>query len=230
MGTGRPTKLDDLTAKRICDAIAAGNTRRCQRTRTSRRQQGLLASNGWKPEAPRLSRVGVVARVELDGVDHGHDPTVRLWKHQLPVVAQDAVHDHPIGHVTARVLGARDGAATVDDELDRNAPSEVRVSAQPLLVALAESTEVGANDPLNDLGSEAPVLFSICRRAATAVREALRSRRRRSGLRGLARRRCRGARRSDFPVIGTARGQHTKQDQHEASHGRDVIRPSGGAR
>ena len=27
--TGRPTKLDDLTAKRICDAIATGNTRRC---------------------------------------------------------------------------------------------------------------------------------------------------------------------------------------------------------
>jgi len=159
MGTGRPTKLDDLTAKRICDAIAAGNTRRCQRTRTSRRQQGLLASNGWKPEAPRLSRVGVVARVELDGVDHGHDPTVRLWKHQLPVVAQDAVHDHPIGHVTARVLGARDGAATVDDELDRNAPSEVRVSAQPLLVALAESTEVGANDPLNDLGELGAATF-----------------------------------------------------------------------
>lgn len=26
--SGRPTKLDDLTAKRICDAIAAGNTRR----------------------------------------------------------------------------------------------------------------------------------------------------------------------------------------------------------
>lgn len=27
--TGRPTKLDDLTAKRICDAIRAGNTRTC---------------------------------------------------------------------------------------------------------------------------------------------------------------------------------------------------------
>jgi transposase len=30
--TGRPTKLDDLTAKRICDAIATGNTRRCAAT------------------------------------------------------------------------------------------------------------------------------------------------------------------------------------------------------
>jgi hypothetical protein len=26
---GRPTKLDDLLAKRICDSVAAGNTRRC---------------------------------------------------------------------------------------------------------------------------------------------------------------------------------------------------------
>jgi transposase len=30
--TGRPTKLDDLTAKRICDAIATGNTGRCAAT------------------------------------------------------------------------------------------------------------------------------------------------------------------------------------------------------
>jgi transposase len=30
--TGRPTKLDDLTAKRICDAVATGNTRRCAAT------------------------------------------------------------------------------------------------------------------------------------------------------------------------------------------------------
>ena len=27
--TGRPTKLDDLTAKRICDAVATGTTQRC---------------------------------------------------------------------------------------------------------------------------------------------------------------------------------------------------------
>ncbi len=30
--TGRPTKLDDLTGKRVCDAIATGNTRRCAAT------------------------------------------------------------------------------------------------------------------------------------------------------------------------------------------------------
>lgn len=30
--TGRPTKLDNLTAKRICEAIALGNTRRCAAT------------------------------------------------------------------------------------------------------------------------------------------------------------------------------------------------------
>lgn len=27
--TGRPTKLDDLTAKRICDAIKGGSSRAC---------------------------------------------------------------------------------------------------------------------------------------------------------------------------------------------------------
>lgn len=29
MPAGRPTKLDDLIAKRVCDSVAAGNSRKC---------------------------------------------------------------------------------------------------------------------------------------------------------------------------------------------------------
>lgn len=61
--TGRPTVLDDLKAKRICDAVAAGNTRRCAAATAgiAYATMKLWVQRGKKGEQPYLA---FLARLE----------------------------------------------------------------------------------------------------------------------------------------------------------------------
>jgi hypothetical protein len=89
---GRPTKLDDLVSKRICDALAAGTTRRAA-AEAARIDQATLCEwlargrNGDEPFAEFRQRVQhAEARAErkvvdrlMDQIDNGHVTAIIFW-------------------------------------------------------------------------------------------------------------------------------------------------------
>jgi hypothetical protein len=66
--TGRPTKLDDLTAKRIVDAVRAGNTRQCAAQLGGIHKATLLEwlARGRKGEQPFADFADRIARADAE--------------------------------------------------------------------------------------------------------------------------------------------------------------------
>src|SRR5262249_32314117 len=93
---------------------------------------------------------------EHDGVGHGHDAALGLREGQAVEGTDHARHHAAVRHVRSAVADVGHRTIAADDEADRDAPLEVRVVAQPVLVAEAETREVLADDALDDRGGQAP--------------------------------------------------------------------------
>ena len=88
---------------------------------------------------------------EDDRINHGDHPAGRRGKAQISKAPHDALDHCLVRQVAARIRGHRYSPACIDDEPDRDAPLQVGVGAQAVLVTKPKSAEVLADDTLDDL-------------------------------------------------------------------------------
>src|SRR5262249_23043250 len=91
---------------------------------------------------------------EHDGVGDRDDAAFGLRERQPVERTHHARHHAAVRHVRAAVADVRDRAVAADDEPDGDAPRQVGVIAQAVLVAEAEAAEVLPDDALDALRRE----------------------------------------------------------------------------
>src|SRR5580692_4424892 len=123
-----------------------------QSTRTARG-----TSTDQSPAGSGMRNRVSVARVEHDRVDDRDHAAFGLGERQVAEPAHDALRDAGVGDVAPAIGRHRNGATAIDHELHRHATLQVRIVAEPVLVAEAETSEVLADDALDDLGRQAAV-------------------------------------------------------------------------